>query len=1113
MTRLRSPSPEAGPSQPAPPKGKGKSKAAKPVSTTPRKPTLFDDLDAGTASKRTAEHHKATFEKLAATDDESSLSSLSDNEFEDVPDAKRQKVNEESDDEESDEDIEFEDVPTNAVPGPSAPMPTGDLELTLRKDDRVSIANPLGMKKGPSKIERQIRVATHQVHVQMLMFHNSIRNAWLCDKELQQILVKQLTPGVLQEIEKWRKNIGMEVKEETPKGKAKGKAKNAKGKKADDRSQRDWGQPAERLDSGKVNMSRGDPLFRLLKVLMSFWKQRFRITAPGLRKLGYMSLERLDEETKSFEKEDHDPERHGERIRDKEEFKECAKAMEGSRDVGAQLFTALLRGLGLEARLVANLQPVGFGWSQSEEAIEKNPRKLKKPKEMDLSGSSEDDEEASVGDEEPVSKSASKGKAKSTPKSGRRSSRGNKKEEPIDLSESDAAPVESDDESIIDVTPAKKRAQASLPYDKDLVTPSYWTEVLSPVTNTYTPVDAVVSHLLATNDELLEKFLPPTKSEKARHITSYVIGHSPDGSAKDVTTRYLKGRMWPGRTKGNRLPAEKVPVHDRRGKVKHYEMYDWFKDVMSGYVRGYKICPRTEIDDHEEATILKPAQRQKKVVEEGRETLQYYKESSEFVLERFLKRDQALLPSAKHVKMFTIKGKGKGEDSTEEKVFRRQDVVNCKSMETWHKEGRAPIPGEEPLKRVPYRVATTNRRRELAEAEHATGEKMLQGLFSRDQTDWIIPPPIENGIIPKNSFGNIDLYVESMLPRGAVHIPYRGTAKICKRLGIDFAEAVTGFEFGHRMAVPIITGVVVAEEHYKNMMAEFAKDEAERVRKEDEKRRKLILHTWGKFLRGMRIIERFRLEHGDDAGDEVDALNPWTNKKKAPQDDKNYEAQRRVMEQRDEDNAGGFFPEGHEEEEPTFFPGLHHDDDDETGGGFIVEDHDKEPAKPAVGTYATPQSLQSNGKLAASHLSDDDKDTEDEEMEDVESEPEVEAPAPQKRGRPSGSTDKPPRCKPTPKVNGKAKTPAKGASSKRKRQVDDTEDDDVSSLSELQSEDVDSEIEAPPKKVAKKAARRATLSAKTTSTPRKTPRRNAARKSETAVRSHYFANSDEEVDG
>ena len=58
--RLRSPSPEAGPSKPT---GKGKGKAkANTLLTTPRKPTLFDDLDAGTGTKRGAEHKKALLE-------------------------------------------------------------------------------------------------------------------------------------------------------------------------------------------------------------------------------------------------------------------------------------------------------------------------------------------------------------------------------------------------------------------------------------------------------------------------------------------------------------------------------------------------------------------------------------------------------------------------------------------------------------------------------------------------------------------------------------------------------------------------------------------------------------------------------------------------------------------------------------------------------------------------------------------------------------------------------------------------------------------------------------------------------------------------------------------
>lgn len=58
----------------------------------------------------------------------------------------------------------------------------------------------------------------------------------------------------------------------------------------------------------------------------------------------------------------------------------------------------------------------------------------------------------------------------------------------------------------------------------------------------------------------------------------------------------------------------------------------------------------------------------------------------------------------------------------------------------------------------------------------------------------------------------VDCYVPTMVPKGAVHIKLKNTVKICKRLDIDFAEAVTGFEFGKQRAVPIVTGVVVAEE-------------------------------------------------------------------------------------------------------------------------------------------------------------------------------------------------------------------------------------------------------------------------------------------------------------
>ncbi len=1108
--RLRTPTPEHEPS-----KSKGKGKAI--GSTTPRKPTLFDALDAGTSSKQTAQKTKNLLAKLAGSDDESDLTSLSSSElnFEDVPAPKRQRIeNNTASDDDEDEDVEFEDIHTHPAAKSAAPPPSGDLELTLTKETRISLVNPHNKKQGPSKIERQIRISTHCMHVQFLLWHNWIRNEWICDEEVQQILVKQLGPNVQKEIERWRVGSGIAPNSgaaDSPNTRKKAQ----KGKKVDARSQRDWGEAAERLATGSVNMSNNDPLFRLMRSLSAYWKKRFRITAPGLRKLGYMSLAVLDEELKSFNKDSHDPERHGERISGVSEFRSCAKMSEGSRDLSAQLFTALLRGIGLEARMVVSLQPVGFGWSKNEDAVER----LKKQgtngdKDHDSIDSEENVEGAKPGNKvsttrKQVKPALEKTMKASSKKTARRSTRGSGlKDAPINVSDSEAIPTDDDtddESSVIDVTPTTPRRGPSKSYEKDLP-PNYWVEVLSPVTNTYYAVNPLdVSNPVATKPELLAAFEPRgAKSEKAKQVMAYIVGFSPDGTAKDVTVRYLKRHMWPGKTKGFRMPIEKVPIYNHRGKIKRYEEYDWFKRVISRYERSSDS--RTEVDDHEEATDLKAVKPEKKEVKDGEETIQSYKSSAELVLERHLRREEALLTTAKHVKIFTVKGK-KGEPETKEKVFLRKDVVHCKSVETWHKEGREPKLGEQPLKRVPYRAATINRKRELAEAEAASGEKMLQGLYSLDQTDWIIPPPIVDGIIPKNGYGNMDVYVPSMVPVGAVHIPLRRTKEICKRLGIDYAEAVTGFEFGAKMAVPVITGVVIAEENEEMVIEQWEKDEAERARKEDEKRTKAALGMWRKFLMGMRIVERVREEYGGDVDENVDMLNPWVNKNlKGKMAEKiEEETQRRTMDQNDEDMAGGFLPEGHHEEEParSFFPTRHDDDDeDDGGGGFIVEgDEPAEMQRRAETAYATPISMLSNKRTQHDVTSE-------EEYENISTSRQKQEL--QVSGQPTNSNHRHQRTSKTSsrQRNSKPRASASRGKRKQRRPSSEDEDEDEEEGQENANEDTDEESSPAPKN-----RKRLISQPKRQPQQRAVPKRKAARKSETALKSHYFGHSGDEDEG
>lgn len=200
----------------------------------------------------------------------------------------------------------------------------------------------------------------------------------------------------------------------------------------------------------------------------------------------------------------------------------------------------------------------------------------------------------------------------------------------------------------------------------------------------------ILTPAVATNPEHLAQFESRgAKAEKAKQIFGYIVAYSPDGTAKDVTTRYLKRHVWPGRTKGVRIPVEKVPVYNRSGKVKHYEEYDWFKTVMSGYSRTAGM--RTAVDDIEEVKDLMAVKPEKREPKASDGTLQGFKNSAEYVLERHLRREEALRPGSTPVSAFTT---GKGDKAKEEPVYKRQDVEICRTGESWHKEGRAVKPGK-----------------------------------------------------------------------------------------------------------------------------------------------------------------------------------------------------------------------------------------------------------------------------------------------------------------------------------------------------------------------------------------------------------------------------------
>lgn len=938
-----------------------------PASKSLKKDSLFDAIDSPGVSA-TLDEQKLFLDRLNDAEDSSSLSEISDSEIQNGYSNRKANSSHVSVDEQEDE-LGWEDAihADEARQEEKSEDGSGDIVIDLKPDAHAQFisSNPFGKKKAPTKLERQMRIAAHCMHVQFLLFHNLIRNGWCCDKEAQGILVSQLPLAIQKEVTRWRALSGIdgEKRPDPSSSMSKGRQRRQTDSVVGiERNQRDWGMHAQTQETGVPDLSRGDPLTRLLKVLAAYWKKRFIITAPGLRKQGYKSLAELDSEITSFKHDEHDPEKHGEHLAGFQQFRDLAGICKGSRDVGAQLFTTLVRGLGIETRLVASLQPVGFGWSKGEEGLAVKKKKSSTPQSLERSNLALQEERNNhtlspplevMGSE--MSRRKSKG---SSCANGTRTSIGASDDSDATTTRSRPQSDDGDDEPLVDFGSSSSRIKRNVRYDRDILYPTYWTEAISPITNDVFPVDAfLVSPAVATCEEHLAAFEPRgAKAEKAKQVFAYVIGYSSDGTAKDVTTRYLRRHTWPGRTKGVRLPVEKVAVYNRRGKIRHYEDYDWFKSVMSGYVRTSSM--RTAVDDLEEAKDLKVPERHKKEQKAGKETLQSYKTSADFVLERHLRREEAILPGSKPVKTFLT---GKGENAKEEPIYSRKDVAICRTGESWHKEGRQVKAGEQPIKMVPVRAVTLTRKREVEEAERANGEKIKQGLYALDQTDWIIPPPIQNGVIPKNVFGNIDCFVPTMVPHGAVHIPLKSTSKICKRLNIDFAEACTGFEFGNQRAVPVIAGVVVAAEHEDLVIAEWEKDEQERKIKEEGKREQAALKMWRKLLMGLKIMQRVQEDYGGDPGkDKKDEMNPFTNKhkinsnasdgkdpviagdkitfshtnhpaSKSPVDDMNQEIHANNI-----DSLSGANPrKDTPEDEPEF--------SETEGGGFIIEPQDNSP--------------------------------------------------------------------------------------------------------------------------------------------------------------------------
>ena len=391
--------------------------------------------------------------------------------------------------------------------------------------------------------------------------------------------------------------------------------------------------------------------------------------------------------------------------------------------------------------------------------------------------------------------------------------------------------------------------------------PIFWVEVVLSTNHTWIPLDPLVRK---TINKPKTGFEPPLSD--SLNSMSYVIAFEETGFAKDVTRRY----------------TQFLNAKTRKSRVESTRHGDYWWRVVMQWFRRFKPL-RSESDVNEDIELDKKSEG-----EPMPKNLSDFKDHPVFALERHLRRNEVIWPS-EHRGFFSAGNK----DGKSEKVYDRQKVHIVRSADQWYRKGRDLKVGEQPLKRI-----AAQRRRGMSVDDDGDEEQDGISLYAEFQTEIYVPPPVVKGRIPKNQYGNLDVYVPTMIPPGAMHLQHPEARNAARILGVDFTDAVTGFKFKGRQGTAVVNGIVAAAEYREALVEVVEALEYQRVREQEERRTMIALAMWKRFMTALRIrarIDEEHAEHEDNVANVADSEDEGS-----------------VYAESDNDAGGGFMPDADE---------------------------------------------------------------------------------------------------------------------------------------------------------------------------------------------------------
>ncbi|KAJ2889970.1 hypothetical protein GGI21_006356, partial [Coemansia aciculifera] len=294
---------------------------------------------------------------------------------------------------------------------------------------------------------------------------------------------------------------------------------------------------------------------------------------------------------------------------------------------------------------------------------------------------------------------------------------------------------------------------------------------------------------------------------------------------RDITRRYAHD--FTNTTLRRRLESVDEKA-DKRARV----WWDWCVSRWSGNSEA-EATDRDEREDKDMNRSARPSAIPKRIAD--------FAKSPYYVLQRNLRQNEIIHPA--HPVVGVIRG---------ESVYLRENVRVLRTQQAWMREGRQVKAGQVAAKQIKQR-AVTARSKLAVEAMEASGIEPTSDLYGEWQTELFQSPPVQDGRVPRNEFGNVNLFTESMLPDGAAHVPHASAKRVCKELGIDAADAVVGFDFRRGQSLPIVQGVVIPAEAFDLIADALREDRHVAAEKKLAQLEQRAVKHWRRLLVALRV--------------------------------------------------------------------------------------------------------------------------------------------------------------------------------------------------------------------------------------------------------------------